>query len=309
MHIILFHGTTGKSGSVTLGRGSLAAIALTGLLALPLATGYLGYRLGHPAAEGGNGLAIPDSWKQELLSQREEIEGLRLGSEARTEVLALRLAQLQAQMVRLDALGERLTEQAGLDKGEFDFSAPPPQGGPEVAVDLAPARIGDLEQALDELARQMEDRERQLDLLSDLITDQNVAAETLPAGRPVLGGYLSSGYGKRTDPFTGKQDWHPGVDFAGKAGSEIIAVAKGVVTFVGTQSGYGNVVEINHGNGITTRYGHNKKNLAKVGQVVKQGDVIALMGSTGRSTGPHVHFEVLRDGRAVNPKRYLAAGS
>ena len=102
---------------------------------------YLGYRLGHPAAEGGNGLAIPDSWKQELLSQREEIEGLRLGSEARTEVLALRLAQLQAQMVRLDALGERLTEQAGLDEGEFDFSVPPPQGGPEVAVDLAPARI------------------------------------------------------------------------------------------------------------------------------------------------------------------------
>ncbi|UCE89604.1 MAG: M23 family metallopeptidase, partial [Pseudomonadota bacterium] len=132
-------------------------------------------------------------------------------------------------------------------------------------------------------------------------------AEVMPAGRPVKRGWLSSYFGKRTDPFTGRRVHHAGVDFAGKLGSDVVAVAAGVVTYSGKRYGYGNLVEIDHGNGYSTRYGHNRENLVKVGDTLKKGHLIAKMGSSGRSTGPHVHFEVLLNGRAVNPKKYVHA--
>ena len=127
-----------------------------------------------------------------------------------------------------------------------------------------------------------------------------------PAGRPVQQGWLSSYYGWRTNPFGGNQQFHKGIDFAGKENSEIVAVGGGVVTYSGKRYGYGNLVEITHGNGYITRYGHNKKNLVREGETVKKGQAIALMGSTGRSTGPHVHFEVIKDGKKIDPAKFIA---
>ena len=135
---------------------------------------------------------------------------------------------------------------------------------------------------------------------------RSITERVMPSGRPVEEGWLSSTYGKRSDPFTGKPDFHPGLDFAGRKGSEVVAVADGVVIWSGPRGGYGNMVEIDHGHGYVTRYGHNEKNLVKVGDTVKKGQEIALMGSTGHSTGPHVHFEVLHNGKTVNPARFIS---
>jgi murein DD-endopeptidase MepM/ murein hydrolase activator NlpD len=157
---------------------------------------------------------------------------------------------------------------------------------------------------LDELGAGINDRGQKLSVLETLLMNRNLNERVMPSGRPVKDGWLSSGYGKRNDPFTGKQEFHKGLDFAGKKGSEVIVVGDGVVTWAGEQTGYGDLVEVSHGNGYVTRYAHNKKHLVKVGDTVRKGQQIALMGSTGRSTGPHVHFEVMRDGKSVNPAEY-----
>ena len=149
------------------------------------------------------------------------------------------------------------------------------------------------------------DRETKLLALEQLIMNRNLNERIIPSGHAVKNGLLSSKYGKRIDPFTGKQDYHKGIDIAGKEGSSVLAVADGVVTWSGERTGYGNLVEVNHGNGYLTRYGHNKQQLVEAGDTVRKGEAIALMGSTGRSTGPHVHIEVVHDGKHVNPVKYL----
>jgi murein DD-endopeptidase MepM/ murein hydrolase activator NlpD len=126
-----------------------------------------------------------------------------------------------------------------------------------------------------------------------------------PSGRPVREGYISSYFGERMDPFNGEEAMHKGVDFATDAGADVLAVASGIVTWSGPREGYGNLVEINHGNGYTTRYAHNAQTLVSVGDTVERGQAVAVVGSTGRSTGPHVHFEVLRDGTQINPMAFV----
>ncbi len=155
------------------------------------------------------------------------------------------------------------------------------------------------------LANQIEDREQQLATLDALMAKRKIQREIFIAGRPIKKGWMSSRYGRRTDPFNGRIAWHAGVDFAGKMGSDIVSVAAGVVTWSSKRSGYGQMVEVNHGGGFSTRYAHNSENLVKVGDIVQKGQVIALMGSSGRSTGPHVHFEVYKHGRAVDPASYI----
>jgi murein DD-endopeptidase MepM/ murein hydrolase activator NlpD len=218
---------------------------------------------------------------------------------------------MQAQVIRLNALGQRLTRIADLDSGEFDFSNPPAQGGPEEASVLAVDSIGlpDFMTQLEELSQQLKDREEQLSVLETMIMNRNLQAEVLPAGRPITKGWISSNYGIRNDPFTGKHEFHKGMDLAGKEGSDVVAVAAGVVTWAGKRYGYGNLVEINHGMGYVTRYGHGKEVLVKVGETVKKGQLIASMGSTGRSTGPHVHFEVWLNGKTVDPMKYVQASN
>ena len=224
--------------------------------------------------------------------------------------MAIRIAQMNARMIRLDALGRRLTDMANLEDGEFDFDELPAMGGPEEPVVTGSnVAVPEVVEAMQTLDLQLEDREAQLGVLESVIANQNLKQRVYPQGRPVNSGWISSYFGKRTDPFTGKPANHTGIDFAGKAGADVVAVADGVVTWASKRYGYGLMLEINHGNGYTTRYAHNSENLVAVGEEVKKGQVVALMGDTGRATGPNLHFEVLRDGRRMNPVNFIRSAS
>lgn len=169
----------------------------------------------------------------------------------------------------------------------------------------ADASITDLDRELARFAAHIGDREQQLDMLESLLSNRKLQEQASLSGKPVKKGYMSSRYGWRSDPITGKRSMHTGLDFAGKTGSAVVAVASGVVSWTGKNSGYGNVVEISHGDGLITRYAHNKENLVVSGDLVRKGETIALMGSSGRVTGPHVHFEVYKNGRTVDPSTYI----
>jgi len=221
----------------------------------------------------------------------------------RVDAMAMRLGQMNGHVIRLDALGKRLMDMANIDQNEFDFDSAPPTGGPE--SEGMGAQIPDLTNMLEAMERKVDLRDAQLAALENVILARDLKALIRPEGRPVTKGFVSSFFGERQDPFTGHQAFHKGVDFAGSAGSEVVAVAAGIVTWSGKRAGYGALVEISHGDGLITRYGHNQRNLVTVGQTVTRGEPIALMGSSGRSTGPHVHFEVLRSGRQVNPVTFI----
>lgn len=305
MKIIFVSNEHGKTRQFTLSGWTRAFLSLC-FLGLPLGTGvYIGHTLNQA---NGNGVLTEDvsnAWAETLQEQQKEVDKLKDYSESQLSAITLRMAELQGRLVRLDALGERLTTMASLDNGEFNFDSAPAVGGPESASIGEVHKPPQFVDIINQLADQISDREQQLDTLESLMTNRSVQEDIFVAGRPVLKGWMSSRYGRRTDPFTGKVAWHNGVDFAGKLGSEIVTVASGIVVESGVRSGYGGMVKINHGGGFQTRYAHNKKNLVKVGDVVKKGQVIALMGSTGRSTGPHVHFEVHKYGRPVDPASYI----
>lgn len=223
------------------------------------------------------------------------------------DALAVKLGQLQAQSVRLNALGERLTQVGKLDDGEFNFDEEPGQGGPEVTSgpDVPAYTLpASLDESIDRLSGQFDTQQAQLEALRDMLMDRNIESSLRPAGMPV-NGYISSYFGGRPDPFSGHAARHTGIDIAAPKGTPVTAVAEGMVTFAGQRSGYGDVVEIDHGNGYMTRYAHNSAILAHPGQRVRVGDVIAKAGSTGRSTGSHVHFEVWYHDRVVNPLAYV----
>ncbi|MET0066312.1 MAG: M23 family metallopeptidase [Candidatus Thiodiazotropha sp.] len=266
---------------------------------------YTGYRMGVSDTRFPEHQLV-SSLKRTFDQERMMLEDVKQDTQSGIDALAVRVGQLQSQLLRLDALGERLVDIGGLDKGEFSFEVAPALGGPEAAQSLdEPSALPDLLHEMDQLEAMIEHRQQQLALVEDLIMNSNLEDAVHPTGRPVTKGWISSYFGMRNDPFTGKRTMHKGMDFAGKEGSDVVAVASGVVTWAGERSGYGELVEINHGKGYVTRYGHNKKVLVDIGDRVKQGEVIATMGSTGRSTGPHVHFEVVRNGKIVDPTKYI----
>ncbi len=264
----------------------------------------LGFKLGEQQKislqEDRQSLAL----RQDLRTERDRIEQMQQEVAAELDALALRVGNMRAHLLRLDALGERLVGMGKLDSGEFDFSSDPPRGGFSQNVGET-VSASSLAQEIDQLSALLENRQHKLDLLQDLLSRRELHEQIIPSGRPVKQGFISSGFGRRTDPFTGKKKYHKGVDFAGRSGDEIVAVAAGVVTRSGRMRGYGNVVEIRHADGYETRYAHNRENLVKVGDRVEKGETIALLGSTGRSSGPHVHFEVLHDDKVMNPMRFF----
>jgi len=238
-----------------------------------------------------------------ITEQKQQIAELRQQLQLRADAMAMRLGEMNAHVIRIDALGKRLTEMADIDSHEFNFDRDPPTGGPE--GEGVSAQIPDLSAQLSQLAQRVDQRESQLSALENVILARELKAEIHPEGRPVASGFISSYFGERADPFDGRETFHKGVDFAGTLGSPVMAVAAGVVTWVGERSGFGKLVEINHGDGYLTRYAHNARTLVSVGQTVKRGETVALMGSTGHSTGPHVHFEVVRNGRQVDPLSFI----
>ncbi len=245
-------------------------------------------------------------WYKELQRQGETLNEVRLNAEKSLDAMASRLSLLQGHVMRIDALGARLADMADLDDIEFGVMSTPGMGGPIPESDQQSMAIADLTETLDNIEHTLNDRREKLTAMESMLIDRALQEQTLPEGRPALGGWMSSLYGYRSDPISGKKEFHQGVDFAGKPETPITAVAAGIVIWSGLRYGYGDLVEISHGNGYTTRYAHNKKNLVTVGEKIEKGEIIALMGATGRSTGTHVHFEVLRYGKHLNPNKYLS---
>lgn len=270
-------------------------------------TFYLGYQVALDSKRMKRNNDYIQTWFSDLGRKGDELEQVKQRSDEQLRTLAVRMAELQARLIRLDALGELVAKSADFDATEFDFSSQPAVGGPELVneADSQAYKPPDFMQAIDQLARDIEARERNLEVLNTLLGNKDFEADRYISGRPIKWGWMSSPFGRRTDPFNGRLAWHSGVDFAGKENSDVVSVAAGVVTWAGPRYGYGNMVEVNHGGEYSTRYAHANEVLVKVGDLVEKGQTVASMGSTGRSTGPHVHFEVLRDGKPINPYKYV----
>ncbi len=305
MNVILVPGgRTAKGQNACLTTRHLLVIGLVGLVGFPALVGFLTYRIQSLLdRDAGGQAALLAAQERALAVQRTEIDQVKRQTQTHLNALARRMGQLQAEVLRLNALGQRLTRMAGIDPREFNFNAEPAMGGPErTSVTSVPLDVG---ATLERLGSEIDRKRERLAALESLLLDRKVNAAVTPAGWPVEGGWVSSGFGMRADPFTGQQSFHEGVDIATRMGSEILAMGDGVVSHSGEKTGYGLMVEVTHESGLVTRYAHVRTALAKVGDRVSRGQTIALVGSTGRSTGPHLHFEVVRNGQPVNPARYL----
>ena len=305
MNVVIFGKGLGKPRQLNLSglAAGLIAVLIGGVVsAIGFAGGYW------YSSATGSGVSSNElmSLTNELAQARQNIDTIRQENEDTLDAMAIRIAQLNARMIRIDAAGRRLVEMADLEDGEFDFNTAPALGGPEEPVATGSnVAVPEVVEAMRNLDEQLDNREAQLGALENVIAHQILSERVYPQGRPVNSGWISSYYGKRTDPFTGKPANHTGIDFAGRAGADVVAVADGVVTWSAKRYGYGLMVEINHGNGYATRYAHNSQNLVSVGDEVKKGQTVAHMGDTGRATGPNLHFEVLQNGRRVNPVNFI----
>ena len=302
MNVILLSRRDGRARQFNLARPLTLSIVLTLAGAIVGGAFALGLQLGR-GVHRQVALAETTRFGELLAHQKQEIASLKQQLQLRIDAMAMRLGEVNAHVIRLDALGKRLTEMADIDSREFNFDRDPPSGGPE--GEGVSAQIPDLSAMLTQLEQRADLRGSQLAALENVILVRELKESIHPEGRPVSSGYISSYFGERADPFDGREAFHRGVDFAGTLGSNVVAVAAGVVTWAGERSGYGKLIEINHGDGYSTRYAHNERTLVNVGQTVKRGEPIALMGSTGHSTGPHVHFEVLKNGRQVDPLSFI----
>jgi len=307
MRILLLTGKDGESHQTRLSRSTSMLAVLLLFFVLPLTLGVTVY---HYVSDGNAVVAGPAAHElaraeARLVAYQEEIESLKRRTQANIDVLSIKLGRMQAQLMRSNALGQRLAEMAGLDKSEFDFSREPALGG--IASPLENQRVDydNVMQSLEQLSARLEQEHMELTLLEGIMAERDLQQALDPKGWPVKGGYISSSYGMRNDPFSGRKAFHKGVDIPAKLGSAIHALGAGVVIHAGRKSGYGNMVEIDHGNGYTTRYAHVSKIHVAVGDRVGKGMTIAEVGSSGRSTGPHLHLELLKNGKQVNPRKRL----
>ena len=267
---------------------------------------WAGYEIGFYYSQKAYSQALSTEFENFVSNEQMAIEELRDSQNVNLDALALHVGHLQARLMRLDALGARLVKLGKLDPGEFDFSKLSSLGGIETDQVL-PQSVKELGSDLEKIQRSLDDREIKLQMLEENLLGSELIYESLPSGSPIKKGWISSFFGKRIDPFTGKRAFHRGVDYAGKTGTEVFAVASGVIIRSEKVAGYGNVIEIEHPDGITTLYGHNDRNLVEKGDIVNKGQIIALLGNTGRSHGPHVHFEVRKNGKVVDPRKYIRA--
>lgn len=283
-------------------RAKLLGAATLGILAFAGIGATVALAIASPRAQTVRQI---EALKQQVVAQDQQLTQVKTQAQRDVNGLAVKLGQLEAQSVRLNALGMRLTRVGKLDADEFDFDQPPSVGGPDIDDEGTYHLPQSLDQGIGRLATRFDSQQAQLKALQDLLLDRKVSSKLRPAGMPVAGGYISSYFGRRVDPINGHRSFHAGLDIAVPRGTSVQAVAEGIVTYAGVRSGYGNVVEIDHGDGYMTRYAHNSKLLVQPGQHVRVGEAIAKAGSTGHSTGPHVHFEVWYKGRVVNPMAYV----
>lgn len=279
------------------------------VLAVPLICGALwgGYRLGLGAAGAGSIVAGTGAQRMQFQLDEEQqvLESTRNKAGAHLDALALRLGEMQANLLRMEALGEQLVKAGQLDYDEFNFGETPPRGGVDASADAVSVELPELLADIELLERSIADRTHKLELMQGMIVDSRIQNNLHPEGQPVESGWVSSGYGYRKDPFSGKKTFHHGVDIASKWGSPVYAVASGIVMEAKEKPGYGYHVEIVHADGLVTKYAHNSKLFVEPGDLVEKGDIIGRVGSSGRSTGPHVHFEIAQDGKSINPTEFL----
>lgn len=247
--------------------------------------------------------------KHAVQGELQALEDVKTDTETALSGMVGRVSLLQSHVMRLDALGSRLAEMAQVDDIEFGIEHPPGLGGPHNLSDDGSRELSDYDflMSLNRLEQALEDRQDKLTAMETMLMGRSLRDSALLQGNPVEGGWFSSLFGYRISPISGNKEFHLGVDLAGRSGMAVTSIASGIVTWSGPNHGYGNMVEISHGNGYVTRYAHNKENLVNVGERVEKGQMIALMGSTGRSTGAHVHFEVVRNGRHINPHSYISS--
>ena len=307
MEIILL--LTSKQKRLNLSVGILGFTAIcTALAVVSLSIFYSGAR--YAASRSENLLQavhaeISRGWEDELISQGEILKDVKLNTEKSLDAIASRISVLQGHVMRLDALGARLAVMADIKDLEFGIDHPPGMGGPVSRLEQQSINVSNLLANINELEVKVEDRKDKLVAMETMLINRTLQEQTVPKGFPVANGWISSPFGYRTDPMTGKNEMHEGLDFAGKPGTPVSSIAAGIVTWSGPRYGYGKMIEISHGNGYITRYAHNQKNLVSVGEKVEKGEVIAVMGSTGRSTGTHVHVEVMYNGVLVDPKKFI----
>ena len=303
MNIILVSDSLAKSRSMTLSQGQVFLIAFGILVA--------GFMLAMATYVATMKFAVDlrNPYLRALMASLHQDEQKRSEAQVKEnlDALAAKVGELQARILRLDAFGERLAKAAGIKREEFRFDEKPGQGGP--VVPLGPdLTVPEFQRMLDDMSRLVDDRSEKLGVLDSFFMDDRLARKTVPTTMPVTGGYYSSNYGYRLDPITGHSEFHTGVDIVAGIGTKVMAAAGGVVSFSGTMPEYGNVVDVDHDNGLTSRYAHLSKRLVKAGDVVMKGQLIALVGNTGRTTGPHLHFEVREKGIPLNPNKFLAIG-
>ena len=306
MHIILVSDRLATAKSISLGtRHLLLGIALLTAAVLVLSSSmfYLVFR---------HAVEIKLPLVQELLlsAQEQQTRSAKEFMRENLNAMAVRVGQMQAQMVRLDALGERLSALAGIKPQEFRMNELPGRGGAlPTSMPVQDLSMSQLTGQLDVLSKHMENRYDYMGILENRLFDSRAKKKLMPTARPVDVDWNASSFGWRIDPITGQNAMHEGIDFLVDAGTPVHAAAGGVVVVAQFHPQYGYMVDIDHGNDFTTRYAHNSKLLVKAGDVVQRGAIIALSGSTGRSTGPHVHFEVRYKGVAQNPNRFLQASA
>lgn len=303
MNIILVSDSLAKSRHVTLSQTQVLLIAL-GILAAGFLLATATYVVTMKFA-----MDERNPYLRMLMNALHQDEIRRSEAEMKDNLnaLAVKVGELQARILRLDAFGERLAKAAGIKREEFRFDEAPGRGGPSplASRDLS---LAEFNQMLAEISRVLDDRSDKLGVLDSLFLDDRLARKTIPTTMPVSAGYYSSNYGYRLDPITGRSSFHTGVDIIAAPGTSVMAAAGGVVSHSGFMAEYGLVVEVDHDNGLTSRYAHLSKSLVKVGDVVMKGQLLAQVGNTGRTTGPHLHFEVREKGIPLNPNKFLSLG-
>ena len=300
MDIILVSGRLAKARTVTVSVPQLALALVVMLGFVAAVTTAVNFALLHYAAAS----KVP--YLNRLLSLSEPGAAQRdLDVRDNLNALAVRLGQMQAQLLRLDTVGERLAKLAGFRPQELMFGHAPGQGGAESSIPSQDLSLGDLSGQLDALTRALEDRGDKLGVLESLFTHDSARKKLIPSASPIAAAWNSSTFGWRIDPFTGQRAFHEGIDFIADAGTPIRAAAGGVVVYSDFHPQYGNMVEIDHGNELVSRYAHASKRMVKAGDVVLSGSLIAEVGRSGRSTGTHLHFEVRHRGVPQNPAHIL----